>query len=160
VEKICARSNIFEGGEGMGESRRPTRKDAEVDFAARVLAVRLGNQATYTQWFDAVVKATPSKKNRKTGEMKPGMSETKFRGLRKALLEQGRVIQLTTGQDGIYSIVGGLWTVSGVGGSVVMDSHEAPQSTANPSQGGAEGDTRAEELARLKQQLGSCGRVE
>jgi hypothetical protein len=130
-----------------------TRRDAEVDFAARVLAVRLGNQATYTQWFDEVVKATRPKKNRRTGELKPGMSETKFRGLRKALLEQGRVTQLTTGQDGIYSVVGGLWTVFGVDGSAVLDNREGPQSTAN----GVEGDTRAEELARLKQQL--CGRV-
>jgi hypothetical protein len=118
-----------------------------VDFAARVLAVRLGNQATYTRWFDEVVRATPSKKDRKTGEMKPGMSETKFRGLRKALLEQGRVIQLTTGQDGIYSVVGGLWAVSGMDGSAALDNRGAPQSTANP-------DTRAEELARLKQQIG------
>jgi hypothetical protein len=131
----------------MDESRRLTRKDAAADFAARVLAVRLGNQATYTQWFDEVVKMTPSKKDRKTGEMKPGMSETKFRGLRKALLEQGRVIQLTTGQDGIYSVVGGLWAVSGVDGIAVLDNREAPQSTANL-------DTRAEELAQLKHQLG------
>ena len=136
-----------------------TRKDAEVDFAARVLAVRLGNQATYTQWFDEVVRMTRAKKNRKTGEPKPGMSESKFRGLRKALLEQGRVIQLTTGQDGIYSVVGGLWTIFGADGGTVLDIRTAPQSTANPSQGGAEGDTRAEELARLKQQLGRCGRM-
>jgi hypothetical protein len=136
-----------------------TKKDAEVDFAARVLAVRLGNQATYTQWFDEVVRATRPKKNRKTGAPKPGMSETKFRGLRKALLEQGRVAQLTTGQDGIYSVVGGLWTIFGVGGGVGLDNREAPQNAANPIQGGAEGDTRAEELARLKQQLGPCGRM-
>jgi hypothetical protein len=130
-----------------------TRKDAEVDFAARVLAVRLGNQATYTQWFDEVVRMTRAKKNRKTGELKPGMSESKFRGLRKALLEQGRVIQLTTGQDGIYSVVGGLWAIFGVDGGAGLDNRAGPQSTANPSQGGAAGDTRAEELARLKQQL-------
>jgi hypothetical protein len=132
-----------------------TRKDAEVDFAARVLAVRLGNQATYTQWFDEVVRATRPKKNRKTGAPRPGISESKFRGLRKTLLEQGRVVQLTTGQDGIYSVVGGLWTIFGVDGGAVFDNRTGPQSTAN----GVEGDTRAEELARLKQQLGPCGRV-
>jgi hypothetical protein len=132
-----------------------TKKDAEADFAARVLAVRLGNQATYTQWFDEVVRATRPKKNRKTGEPKPGISESKFRTLRKALLKQGRVVQLTTGQDGIYSVVGGLWTIFGVDGGAAFDSRPGPQSTAN----GAEGDTRAEEVVRLKQQLGPCGRI-
>jgi hypothetical protein len=135
----------------MTQDARPTRKDAEVDFTARVLAVRLGNQATYTQWFDEVVKATPPKKDRRTGEIKPGISESKFRGHRRVLLEQGRVIQLSTGQDGIYSVVGGLWAVFGVNGSAILDTRTAPQSTANPEFRSR--DTRADELARLKQQL-------
>ena len=84
-------------------NERPTRKDVEVDFTARVLAVHLRNHATYTQWFDEMVKVTPPKTDRKTGELKPGISESKFRGLRKVLLEQGRVTQLTTGKGSIYS---------------------------------------------------------
>jgi hypothetical protein len=116
--------------------QRPTRKDAEVDFTARVLAVHLRNHATYTQWLDEVVKVTPPKTDRKTGEMKPGISESKFRGLRKELLERGRVTRLTTGQGSIYS---GVEAASGANGNsatnldetvTVVGDRRAPQSTA------------------------------
>ena len=86
-------------------NERPTRKDVEVDFTARVLAVHLRNHATYTQWFDEMVKVTPPKTDRRTGKLKPRISESTFRGLRKVLLKRGRVTRLTTGQGSIYSVV-------------------------------------------------------
>ena len=117
----------------MSESHRPTRKDAEVDFTARVLAVHLRDHATYTQWLDEMVKVTPPKTDRKTGELKPGISESKFRGLRKVLLERGRVSRLTVGQGSIYTTTAGangnFVTNLDAAVAVVGDSR-APQSTA------------------------------
>jgi hypothetical protein len=85
--------------------RRPTRQDANADVQERVLAAHLRNHATYTEWFDEMVKVTPPKTDRRTGELKPGISESTFRGLRRVLLKRGRVTRLTTGQGSIYSVV-------------------------------------------------------
>jgi hypothetical protein len=119
-----------------------TRKDAEADFTARVLAVHLRNRATYTQWFDEMVKVTPPKTDRKTGEMKPGISESKFRGLRKVLLEQGRVTRLTVGQGSIYTVVSGASGGADVANVdevvVVVREHRAPHRAAEPTQSATE----------------------
>jgi hypothetical protein len=113
--------------------QRPARKDAEVDFTAKVLAVQLRDHATYTEWFDELVKVTPPKTDRRTGDLKPGISESKFRGLRKALLAQGRVTRLTVGQGSIYTTAsdgnGNFVTNLDATVAVVGDSR-APQSTA------------------------------
>ena len=110
--------------------------DRDLDAAERVLAVHLSNQATYTRWVAEVVKAMPPKVDKRTGELKPGISESKFRGLRKVLLERGRVVQVTSGEGGIYSVVrapGGT-TVSG-GDAVPQTAAKLPQ-PSSPSDDG------------------------
>ena len=134
------------------------KKEEDLNLAARVLAVHLGNQATYTEWFDEVVKATPPKKDRVTGEMKPGMSETKFRGLRETLRERGHV---TLSKNGTYSIVAGPWLDEAVTANRKLhplrgdeevcgrgDDRNEPQSTANPEFRGPE-----DEIARMLRRL-------
>jgi hypothetical protein len=69
ISTRCACSNIFEGA--MTEARRPIGR---VDAQEMVLALYLGNAATNRQWFEQMVKVTPQKKSRQTGEMKPGIS--------------------------------------------------------------------------------------
>src|SRR6516162_7841146 len=93
---------------------RPTRK---VDVQEMVLAVYLVNAATNRQWFEQMVKAVPPKKDKQTGETKPGISERTFNRQRKEIVARGHAIVLGTGQGKIYSIVAGPWAQDGEDGS-------------------------------------------
>jgi hypothetical protein len=151
--------------------RRPTRQDANADVQERVLAVHLRNHATYTEWFDETVRVTPPKTDRRTGELKPGISESTFRGLRRALLERGRVTRLTTGQGSIYSVVTTVGatsdmrptndadsvTVANLDETVAMTGcWGAPQSTAETSPSGEDLIARAMCHARLRKWPGEA----
>src|SRR6516165_10409165 len=54
------------------------KEDKDLDFTEMMLAIRLGNKATYAQWRDEMIRVTPQKKDKKTGKMKPGISEKTF----------------------------------------------------------------------------------
>jgi hypothetical protein len=92
-----------------GLAQRPMQKE-DLDFMEWVLAVQLGNRAPYARWRDEVIRLTPQKTDRKTGEPKAGISEKTFdRRLKVIVEERGNAVLATVGQDGIYSVVGGRW---------------------------------------------------
>jgi hypothetical protein len=96
----------------------------KVDAQEMVLALYLGNAATNRQWFDQMVKVTPQKKDRKTGELKPGISERTFNRQRKEIVARGHAAVSGIGQGKIYSIVAGPWAQDGSaskGGSGFLD---------------------------------------
>jgi hypothetical protein len=119
-----------------GVTQRPTQKDEDLDFMEWVLAVHLGNRATYAQWRDEVIRLTPQKKDKLTGEMKPGISEKTFdRRLKVVVEERHNAVLSTTGQDGIYSIVGGRWSITGRAASTVDESAVTPNRHFSPLRG-------------------------
>jgi hypothetical protein len=78
-----------------------------------VLVLYLGNAATNRQWFEQMVKVTPQKKDRKTGDLKPGISERTFNRQRKEIVARGHAVVSGAGQGKIYSIVAGPWAQDG-----------------------------------------------
>ena len=134
------------------EARRPIGK---VDAQEMVLARYLANAATNRQWFEQMVKAAPPKKDKQTGELKPGISERTFNRQRKEIVARGHAVVSGTGQGKIYSIVAGPWAQNGNGGSGFLDRQTLP-STAKAlsnSNGGPSGDDLVAEAlrhARLK----------
>jgi hypothetical protein len=125
-------------GTAPAAAKRPNKKDEEVDFMEMVLALQLGNNATYTQWLEQIIKVTPQKKDKRTGEMKPGISERTFNRNLAMIVERGHTI-LPTSQGGTYSIIGGPWGsglqpgagVSGPGPSVSGMDVVPAKTTAN-----------------------------
>jgi hypothetical protein len=106
----------------------------KVNAQEMVLVLYLDNAATNRQWFEQMVKATPQKKDRKTGEMKPGISERTFNRQRKEIVARGHVVVSGTGQGKIYSIVAGPWSEGGSSGSGFAD-RQALQGTAKALSG-------------------------
>jgi AAA domain len=93
-----------------GLAQRPTQKEEDLDFMEWVLAVQLGNRAPYASWRDEVIRLTPQKTDRKTGELKAGISEKTFdRRLKVIVEERGNAVLTTDGQGGTYSVVRGRW---------------------------------------------------
>jgi hypothetical protein len=108
----------------MPANDRNARLTGKVDAQEMVLALYLGNAATNRQWFEQMVKVTPQKKDRKTGEMKPGISERTFNRQRKEIVARGHAVVSGVGQGKIYSIVAGPWAQdgsAGKGGSGFLD---------------------------------------
>src|SRR6516162_8792924 len=106
-----------------------------------VLARYLGNAATNRQWFEQMVKVTPPKTDRKTGELKPGISERTFNSQRKEIVARGHAAVSGTGQGKIYSIVAGPWAKDGNAdnsGSGFLD-WPALRDTAKALQGSSSG---------------------
>jgi hypothetical protein len=106
--------------------------DRTVDVQEMVLAIYLGNAATNSQWFEQLVKVTPPKTDKKTGELKPGVSERTFNRQRKAIVERGHAAVSGTGNGKIYSIVAGPWA-----GKVPLALNAEVQ-VARPSNGGGD----------------------
>jgi hypothetical protein len=100
-------------------AQRPTKEDEDLEAMEMVLAVHLHNKATYTQWFERMVEVTRPKKDKKTGEMRPGLSETTFRRRLAVIVQRGHTTLPTTGQGGTYSILAGYWAAGLQPGSVV-----------------------------------------
>jgi hypothetical protein len=87
-------------------AQRLTRK---VDALERVLVLHLDNRATYAQWRDEMVRVTLPKTNKKTGEMKSGISEKTFDRRLKVVIERGHTVRPDDLQGGFYSIIAGPW---------------------------------------------------
>jgi hypothetical protein len=101
---------------GCNEDKEARRPIGKVDAQEMVLALYLGNAATNRQWFEQMVKATPPKKDRQTGEPKPGISERTFNRQRKEIVARGHAVVSGAGQGKIYSIVAGPWAQDGSAG--------------------------------------------
>jgi hypothetical protein len=121
--------------EGMPVSDRDKevwhrRSIGKVDALERVLVLNLGNRATYAQWRDEMVRVTLPKTNKRTGEMKSGISEKTFDRRLRAVIERGHTFRPDDLQGGLYSIVAGPW--AGEDGSGVINhrggfgDHQAP----------------------------------
>jgi hypothetical protein len=95
------------------------RSIGKVDALERVLVLHLGNQATYAQWRDEMVRVTTPKMDKKTGGMRPGISEKTFDRRLKAVIERGHTVRPDDLRGGLYSIIAGPWApaVFGVDGS-------------------------------------------
>jgi hypothetical protein len=85
------------------------RLTGKVDAVEKVLVLNLGNQATYAQWRDEMVRVTTPKMDKKTGEMRPGISEKTFDRRLKAVIERGHTVKPDDLQGGFYSIIAGPW---------------------------------------------------
>jgi hypothetical protein len=81
----------------------------KVDALEKVLVLNLGNQATYAQWRDEMVRVTLPKTDKRTGGMKPGISEKTFDRRLKAVIERGHTIRPDDLRGGLYSIIAGPW---------------------------------------------------
>ena len=79
-----------------GVTQRPTQKDEDLDFMEWVLAVQLANRATYAQWRDEVIRLTPQKKDKTTGETRPGISEKTFDRRLEVIVEERHHAALST----------------------------------------------------------------
>jgi hypothetical protein len=95
--------------ECMPMSDRDRRLIGKVDVLEKVLALNLGNQATYAQWRDEMVRVTLPKMNKKTGETRPGISEKTFDRRLKAVIERGHTVRPDDLRGGLYSIIAGPW---------------------------------------------------
>ena len=97
----------------------------KVDALEKVLVLHLGNQATYAQWRDEMVRV---KMDKRTGEMKSGISEKTFDRRLKVIIERGHTVRPDDLRGGLYSIIAGPWAPStvvfGVGGSGGIDSRQ------------------------------------
>ena len=94
---------------GVPMSDRDRRLTGKVDALEKVLVLQLGNQATYAQWRDEMVRVTLPKMDKKTGEMKSGISEKTFDRRLKAVIERGHTVRPDDLQGGFYSITAGPW---------------------------------------------------
>jgi hypothetical protein len=83
-----------------------------VDALEKVLLLHLGNQATYAQWRDEMVRVTTPKMDKKTGEMKSGISEKTFDRRLKVVIERGHTVRPDDLRGGLYSIIAGPWAPS------------------------------------------------
>jgi hypothetical protein len=112
----------------MSDRDKAARLIGKVDALEKVLVLHLGNQATYAQWRDEMVRVTTPKMDRKTGEMKPGISEKTFDRRLKAVIERGHTVRPDDLRGGLYSIIAGPWAPStavfGVDGSGGMDNRQ------------------------------------
>jgi hypothetical protein len=81
----------------------------KVDAQEAVLALYLGNWATYAQWRDEMFRVMPPKTDRRTGEMKPGISERTFDRRLKVIIERGHTVRPDDFEGGYYSIIAGPW---------------------------------------------------
>jgi len=97
---------------GMPMSDRDRRLTGKVDALEKVLVLHLGNQATYAQWRDEMVRVTTPKMDKKTGEMKSGISEKTFDRRLKAVIERGHTVRPDDLRGGLYSIIAGPWAPS------------------------------------------------
>jgi hypothetical protein len=84
----------------------------KVDALEKVLVLHLGNQATYAQWRDEMVRVTTPKMDKRTGEMKSGISEKTFDRRLKAVIERGHTVRPDDLRGGLYSIIAGPWAPS------------------------------------------------
>jgi hypothetical protein len=96
----------------MPMSDRNRRLTGKVDALEKVLVLHLGNQATYAQWRDEMVRVTLPKTNKRTGEMKPGISEKTFDRRLKVIVERGHTVRPDDLRGGLYSIIAGPWAPS------------------------------------------------
>jgi hypothetical protein len=157
---------------GAAATQQPVKEDKDLDFMERVLVLHLGNAATNRQWFDEMVKVMPPKKDKATGELKPGVSETTLLRWLKKIAELGHVTlpadDELTSQGYIYSIVAGPWAIqpgtvaSGMGGSTVTNHlHSIPEGGMEVD-GGGFGDHQAPPKHRQTESGGgsSQGRAE
>jgi len=94
---------------GMPMSDRDRRLTGKVAALEKVLVLQLGNQATYAQWRDEMVRVTLPKMDKKTGEMKSGISEKTFDRRLKVIIERGHTVRPDDLQGGFYSITAGPW---------------------------------------------------
>ena len=109
----------------MPVSDRDTRLTGKVDALEKVLVLHLGNQATYAQWRDEMIRVTTPKTDKKTGETRPGISERTFDRRLKAVIERGHTVRPDDPQGGTFSIIAGPWAGTGENGGGVGD-HQAP----------------------------------
>jgi hypothetical protein len=127
--------------EGMSMSDRDKgasqRLTGKVDALEKVLVLNLGNQATYAQWRDEMVRVTIPKMDKKTGETRPGISEKTFDRRLKAVIERGHTARPDDLRGGLYSIIAGPWArdvdIDGDGGSNDGDFDRQPPSSPSPS---------------------------
>ena len=84
----------------------------KVDALEKVLVLNLGNRATYAQWRDEMVRVTLPKMDKKTGEMKSGISEKTFDRRLKVVIERGHTVRPDDLRGGLYSIIAGPWAPS------------------------------------------------
>jgi len=94
----------------MSDRDKGARLTGKVDALEKVLVLHLGNQATYAQWRDEMVRVTLPKMDKKTGEVRPGISEKTFDRRLKVIIERGHTVRPDDLQGGFYSIVAGPWT--------------------------------------------------
>src|SRR6516162_8658100 len=111
---------------GMPMSDRDRRLTGKVDALEKVLVLHLGNQATYAQWRDEMVRVTTPKMNKKAGEMKSGISEKTFDRRLKVVIERGHTVRPDDLRGGLYSIIAGPWAPAVLGGGDLGDRHAPP----------------------------------
>jgi hypothetical protein len=145
----------------MSDQDRGARLTGKVDALEKVLVLNLDNRATYAQWRDEMVRVTTPKMDKKTGGMKPGISEKTFDRRLKAIIERGHTVRPDDLRGGLYSIVAGPWAPStavfGVDGSGLNNRHLAdrhappsPSVAVTPASAGDELVAEALRHARLK----------
>ena len=137
---------------GMPMSDRDRRLTGKVDALEKVLVLHLGNQATYAQWRDEMVRVTTPKMNKKTGEMKSGISEKTFDRRLKVVIERGHTVMPDDLRGGLYSIIAGPWAPAVLGGGDLGDHHALPSPSVAVTSASAGDGLVAEALrhARLK----------
>jgi hypothetical protein len=137
----------------MSDRNKEARLTGKVDALEKVLVLHLDNRATYAQWRDEMMRVTAPKMNRKTGEMKSGISEKTFDRRLKAIIERGHTVRPDDIQGGLYSIIAGPWAGTGEDGGGFGD-HQPPSplpSTAvTPAHAGDDLVAEALRHARLK----------
>ena len=135
---------------GMPMSDRDRRLTGKVDALEKVLVLHLGNQATYAQWRDEMVRVTLPKMDKRTGEMKSGISEKTFDRRLKVIIERGHTVRPDDLRGGLYSITAGPWAPSK--GGDLGDHHALPSPSVAVIPPSAGDDLVAEALrhARLK----------
>jgi hypothetical protein len=114
--------------------------------------LHLGNQATYAQWRDEMVRLTTPKMDKKTGEMKSGISEKTFDRRLKAVIERGHTVRPDDLRGGLYSIIAGPWAPAVLGVGDLGDHHAVPSPSVAVTSTSAGDGLVAEALrhARLK----------
>ena len=133
----------------MPMSDRDTRLTGKVDALEKVLVLHLGNQATYAQWRDEMVRVTLPKMDKKTGEMKSGISEKTFDRRLKVIIERGHTVRPDDLQGGFYSITAGPWAYND-GGFDHQPPSPPPSATVNVRAQGDDLIAEALRHARLK----------
>ena len=96
----------------VSDRDKGARLTGKVDALEKVLVLNLGNQATYAQWRDEMFRVTLPKTDKRTGEMKPGISEKTFDRRLKVIIERGHTVRPDDLRGGLYSITAGPWAPS------------------------------------------------